>query len=377
MKVLQVISTVSNFYGGTTEVFSQLCKGLVKIGVNVDVVTTNDNGPGQPRGNPSLPEGVNGYYLPISLFEKFKYSHKLHSWLVSNIPNYDLIHCHSLWSYFPAKTAQISKMFNIPYLVSPHGMLSPYTFSRNYLPKKLYWHFIEKKFILNASGLLASSNEEKKEIIAYNKTAKIEVIPHGLPDEAYSSSKNSNFLRKKYKLNPNTPILLFFSRLHPKKGLLDILLPALVGVMHPFYLVVCGDEDNRSPGYLSKAKQFVDQELPKGSVFFEGFVEPENRWSYFDSSDLFLLPSLAENFGIVVIESMARGTPVLISEEVQAGEIVTNHHGGKILKRDIDNWRSAIIEFIKNPLPRVRYECSWSEVCKKTNEFYRSILDSV
>jgi len=375
MHVLQVIPSVSPYYGGTSEVFFHICKTLRKLGVEVSIASTDAKGPESAEITASIPAGIKAHIFKRDFSEAWKYSGQFGGWLRANVKQFDLVHCHSVWSYLPSKAAAVAINQKVPHFVSPHGMLSPYTFSRKPLLKKVFWWASERTMVRNASGFFASSRAEAAEIQTLNAKAPVCTLPHGLPEEAFATKPDPDFLRKQIHLDASVPILLFFSRVHPKKGLLDLLLPAFSRLREKAVLVIAGGEDPHSPGHMKEVRAYVSENGLEKKVIFVGYVDPADRWRYFDSADLFLLPSQAENFGMVVVEAMARGTPVIISEQVQAAEIVKQHSGGLVLPRNTEAWTQAIDRALATqPLAKPSYHGSWDSIGSQMIGFYEKCL---
>lgn len=373
MRILQVIPSVHPCYGGTSEVFLQICRALTSLGAIVEVATTNASGSSQEP----IPEPFRGE-IPTHVFNKsfsegWKYSWSFKAWLKKNARFYDLVHGHSVWSYLPSAASAVCHNSQVPFFLSPHGMLSPYTFSRKPGLKKVFWELSEKKMVQNTKGFFASSHAEENEILQLRSDARILVLPHGLPGEAISVPSQPKFLRETYGVPTDIPILLFFSRLHPKKGLHDLLLPAISQMTQPVRLFIAGGEDPHCPGFENQLKDQVKLLGLSGSVNFLGHIDSKDKWKYFDSADLLVLPSFAENFGMVVVESMVRGTPVIISDQVQAANIVKNHNGGLVIPRDVNVWTSVLEGALtENPLPRPTYGLTWNSVGEEMLKFYSS-----
>ncbi len=131
-----------------------------------------------------------------------------------------------------------------------------------------------------------------------------------------------NRLRKKYGLPKNQPIILFLSRLHPKKGL-DLLLDALETMMDAdFTLIAAGSGE---ADYESVLRDRIEQGPLAGRVLMTGFVSGTDKDLLLQGSDVFALTSHSESFAIAALEALAVGLPVLLSREIPLVTIVEKH----------------------------------------------------
>jgi len=246
---------------------------------------------------------------------------------------------------------------------------------RKSLAKKVLWWLREGKMVRNATAFHATSQGEAEEIRRLRPDADIWTIPHGLPEEAFSSPFEPDWLRQRCPGAGDKPIILFFSRIHPKKGLSDILIPAFSQMNPEAHLAIAGGEDSHVAGYEKEVRRQV-QALGLGDrVTFLGPIAPEDRWRLLDGASVFVLPSQAENFGVVVTEAMARGTPVFISDQVQIGDIVENNSGGRVIPRDAKLWAQALSEVVQTPWNRYpRFRGTWDTAARAVIQGYERIL---
>ena len=229
----------------------------------------------------------------------------------------DLHHFHGLWqTSWPVKARALERG-GVPYVISPHGMLEPWAMNHKAWKKWPYYWLVEKRFLSGAACLFATSTMEAGHIAKLLPDSRIESIPLGLASgeqQAYHEARSRLGFWKK-------PVLLFLSRIHPKKGL-DLLLQALVEMKDPrlvdCQLVVVGGGEER---YLKKLKSFCfthAKRLP--AISWAGEIWGDAKWDYLKGADLFCLPSHSENFGMAVLESMQVGTPVLTTDRTPWGE---------------------------------------------------------
>jgi glycosyltransferase involved in cell wall biosynthesis len=144
----------------------------------------------------------------------------------------------------------------------------------------------------------------------------------------------------------NRRVLLYLGRIHKKKGI-DLLLRALARVSpieHNLHVLVCGSGDS---SYVQAMKNLAAQVGVSDRVTWAGLTLGAAKWAAFRIAELFVLPSHQENFGIAVVESLACGTPVLISNKVNIFRQIQARHAGLIcddsetdLVASLANWLS-------------------------------------
>jgi glycosyltransferase involved in cell wall biosynthesis len=284
------------------------------------------------------------------------YNVKLYTWLLSNLRYYDVVVVHGLWQYHSYAVwkairklhmqSHINGDLKIPYYyVMPHGMLDPY-FQKaagrkiKAIRNWVYWKLIESKVVNAASGLLFTCEEElrlaREPFKPYTPKKEINV-GYGI---AQPPASTKNILKAFYDKCPqleDKSFLLFLSRIHRKKGVLELVqayeiaksgASAVERENFP-YLVIAG------PGLDSEyGKQLTDlvanSSILSNTVYFPGMLNGNAKWGAFYGSQAFILPSHQENFGIAVAEALACGKPVLISDKVNIWREIKEAGGGMI-----------------------------------------------
>jgi glycosyltransferase involved in cell wall biosynthesis len=226
----------------------------------------------------------------------------------------ELVHFHGIWQPQFLKVSAYCRKRGIRYLVSPHGMLEPWAWRHKWWKKWPYFQFVEKRHLAGARCLIATSDSESHNLRKFFPASKCEVLPLGLP----TASKRPDYLRARAALGweDSEFILLFLSRIHPKKGL-HLLLAALANIPPDLNqsarLVIVGGGE---PLYLRKLRRFQERHrsrLPR--IDWVGEVWSEKKWAYLQGADLFCLPSYSENFGLAVLEALQVGTRVLTTTQ--------------------------------------------------------------
>lgn len=325
MKCLHVIPWYfpSFVYGGPIYSSAALCRVLVNTGNDVTVITTTANGKVEldvEVGVPHLIEGVNVIYFKRLTKDNTHFSPDLLSYLWKNASKFDCIHIHSLWNFVSVFSLSICALKNIVPVVSPRGMLSDYVINTNHPFQKRMLHYFLGKRILSKAKFHATSTSELKEIKKVFPESNVSVIPNILIEVDEVNIENIS------KTDDNVTKIIFLSRIDPKKGI-ELLLKGLSGVDWPYHLTVIG---SGSPEYLEILKRCSAKLNIEDKVTWAGPVYGNGKYTLLAQHDLMALTSYNENFGNVILEALACGTPVLISDKVGLSDYVSENELGWI-----------------------------------------------
>ena len=391
MKILQIVPSVSLVYGGPSQMVLGLSKALANEGIEVTLVTTNSNGDaGQPPLDVPLKKAMeqHGYeiiYFPCSPFKRYKFSLPLLQWLNRRANDYDLAHIHALFSPVSTFSATVARRKKLPYILRPLGTLDPADLRKKKLLKKLYGSLLEKPNLKGAAAIHFTSEEETKVSVRYGTTTNDLIIPLGvdLPHN-FPAPKTA---RQQWGIPNNEPLLLFMSRIDPKKGL-DLLLPALERLQKEglqFHFVLAG-ANPQDPEYENSIKeQIMNSTLVKVTTIV-GFVRGEAKLALLQDADIFVLPSYYENFGIAVAEAMATQTPVLISDRVHIWEAIKERAAGWISSCDLEQLTATLRNALANSQTweqmgerardLVRDKYSWDAIAKQLITTYSQLIEN-
>ena len=381
MQILHVVPSYlpATRYGGPIYSVHGLCRALVQEGHTVDVFTTNVDG--EKNSNVPIRErvninDVNVWYFPCPILRRLYYSPDMQHELRNRIKEYDLVHLHSvfLWpTYIAARTASRE---NIPYLVSPRGMLVKDLFRRkNWFIKTAWLTLIERKTILESSGLHVTSEIEEAEVKKFNiKLPVIFNVPNGIEVPEIDTLGNNSAVSEYMQ-----PYALFVGRINWKKGL-DLLIKSWTSVQDIHLLIAGNDEEN----YQVQLETLADKLKLNDRVHFIGPVDNNAKWKLYTDAEIFILPSLSENFGNVVLEAMCMGCPVIVSPNVGLAPVILKSNSGLVIENEPSYLAHSINKLLDIPVIRkkmgnngreeVLNNFTWDRIAKRMEIVYKEII---
>jgi glycosyltransferase involved in cell wall biosynthesis len=350
LKVLHIIPSVGPLRGGPSIVARTIAEGLVKRGLSVDIATTDDNGAEQlsvPLARPVVENGVTSWYFRRQI-KFYTVSWPLFRWLAAHVGDYDLVHIHGLFSFAATAGAFWATRRGVPYLLRPLGALNTWGIqNRRPFLKRFSIRMIERRILANAAATHFTSDRERREGELIVPGIRSVVIPNPVEILTVEKKPGTEALRSTYPELAGKRIVLFLSRLDPIKGL-DLLLDGFgkIRATHPdAALVVAGNGDH---GFVARLREQAHLLGIERDVVWVGFLEGEGKRAAFAAADVFVLPSYSENFGVAVVEAMASGLPVIVSDQVGIHREVAEAKAGLIVRCDANEVSDAVVRLLSD-----------------------------
>ena len=346
MKILHVIATLAPRDGGPSKACFEMARAVARRGHEVTIFATNMNGLDDvldvPVDEPIERDGVTIRYFPIQFPRFLGNSRPMARALEETIPQMDAVHLHSLYMLHCKFTGCACRRAGVPYLMRPHGTLDPYLYKRHRFRKMLLETWFQNRVTRGAARMHFTTEEEGILAAPYVFGVPGVVVPHGLDTDEYDNLPPRGRFRARHPEIGDRPIVLFFGRLNFKKGL-DVLTRAFADVTRKrpdAHLVIAGPDR----GMQEKTQGWIDEYGFGERAIFTGMVTGDDKLELLADSDLFVLPSYTENFGIAVVEAMACGLPVAISDKVNLWHEVADADAGWVTPAEAGPFAGAILE---------------------------------
>lgn len=330
MLILHVIDSLSPSRGGPPEAVRQLVKAYMQIGMKTEVVCL-DRPDAKFLQNIECPV----HALGQSYMGRYALSPRLWRWLDENIHRFDGVIMNGIWSFPGLAMCYVAKHHHKSYGVFVHGALDPW-FNRKYpikhVKKNIYWP-LQYYVLKHASAVLFTTQRESdlaSKSFSPNAWNSV-VVPYGITDPEEQCSDSETQIEEFYRAFPalrKKRYILFLARFHVKKGC-DILAEAFAQVINEskeeIDLVMAGPDPD---GITKKLQKILSQYDVLPRVHWAGELRGDVKWGAIRACEVYALPSHQENFGISVVESLSVGRPVLISDQVNICNEITEDSVG-------------------------------------------------
>ncbi len=376
MKALHVIPAVAARYGGPSEAALRMVRALQGAGVEALLATTDADGPSRlPVATGELVEyeGARTVFFPRLPGESLKLSPSLAGWLRENAARFDVVHVHSVFSHASAAAGAAARAAGVPYVVRPLGQLDRWSLAQHPFRKRLFLAAWGQRLVEEAAAVHWTDPAERERCALPGEAPPGFVVPLGVDETLFDAPPGQQ----------RGAVVLFLSRIHPKKNV-EALLEAFASagpVSTGWTLVIAGDGE---PGYVASLKGLSTRLGVEGRVAFVGWVGGDGKRKAFGEASVFVLPSRQENFGVVVAEAMATGTPVVVSRDVALADEIERAGAGWVAASGVEGLRTALEEAMGSSQERGRRSAAarslagerfrWSGVARALRREYEAIL---
>ena len=373
MRILNVIMCLDSIGGGgSVERIYQLSRHLSLVGKDCTILTTKQ---GWDEEHILKLGKVKVVALPY-ISERFKIPLGLFGWLNKHILDYEIVHLAMNWTMINAITYLYLRYYNRPYVFSAMGWLT--IDGRSKLIKHIYRNLFTKRMVRNAGVCIAVTKREVNDYVNFGVDPKrIVRIPNGINPESFCDKDDEAF-RVRYGLDAR-PIILFIGRIDPIKGP-DLLLRAFYGISESFpnyQLVIAGND----LGFLSNLKTLARSFGLEEKTRFLGHIGgKELSWAY-HAANVFVIPSRYDTMTIVALGAAASGTPVLLTDRCDFGEL-QEAGGGLSVECSVKGLENGLRRLLSDPVQlktigrRAREfvisKYSWEQVCKQFIDVFQA-----
>lgn len=291
MKILTFISSLSLNGGGPSRSVPMLVKGLAEEGVDITLMTI--------RSDNMNTHALDGTSAKLKILEPICTWLEIEKYVLYE--GFDLIQMQSIWDFPYHRLAKIAQKHHIPYIITPRGMLEPWSLNQKRWKKKLALLFYQLADLKHASCIFTTAEMEAVHVRDLGIHVPMSVIPNGISTEGYSCRKSMDGIKKQ---------ILFLSRVHVKKGI-ELLIDAFSHLYSDYPdwgVVIVG---NGETDYIKTLENKVKALGLQDCIKILPPVFGDAKTKLYQESSLFCLPSFSENFGMVIAEAMSCGVPAI------------------------------------------------------------------
>ncbi|WP_259060079.1 glycosyltransferase [Salinibacter ruber] len=316
------ISSLDRTAGGTSSAVAAMARHLAGRDCDVSVVSVESDQPlldgaGTEEGTPTVAL-VRRDDSPWKLWQNLsRFTHALRKEIESR--SNVVVHDNGLWLPVNHRVATTTRSLACPRVVNPHGMLEPWSLEQGAWKKKAAWWLYQKRDLQSAEVVIATAEQEVQNIRALGVDGPIAVVPNGVdrPDSLPSVEEGTSDGWEQRRV-------LFLSRIHQKKGLLNLVKAWERLRPDGWEVIIAGPDEN---GHEAEVRRRIAEYGLEEDFVFTGPVEGTEKWKLYQSADLFVLPTHSENFGIVVAEALSCGVPVITTRGAPWGDLVDHDCG--------------------------------------------------
>lgn len=382
MKVINVIENVDETYGGPAKSVPSLMLSLDKEYFDSELISVSPSG---CLSNELISSNKLNITIAKSIFpHQVRYSFSLKKILSRKIQNesdFVVIHSHSLWNYTSYLAWSASVKYSKPLIISVRGNLYSWNLNKSAIKKKLAMFLFQMKMFNDAKCIHATEINEVKAIRDVGIKTPIALIPNGIDTNEFDMNYMSrNEALSHLSFDPEKRYILFMSRIDEKKGV-EILIRAFILIHEEFpdfELLIVGPVNDKN--YFNKLIAMVSNSNLESKIKFLGMATGVDRLAYYFASDIFVLPTHSENFGMVIGEALAAKRPVITTTGAPWMSL-NSSNSGWCIELSLANLTNTLKQALSlsdedlqlmgnNGYELVKQNYSWSSVGKKMQILY-------
>jgi len=349
LQILHVIFGLDPRLGGPPAALEGLTQSQIKLGQGVTVVSNYRSNHDDSLAARMRARGVKVHLVgpcrtPLQL------APGMNTTVRKLVAKADVVHIHTLYEQLQYLAVRASIAAKKPYFIRPCGMLAPWCLAQSALRKKIYIAWRLRSMLNGAAAIHFTTADEKERAEHLQLKPPTIVEPNGIHAENFT--RDIDPIHKIENAWPQTcgcPTLVFYGRLHPKKGA-DVLIQAFSKLLQkwpadspmPKLVMVGPDEDQHQKKLEALAQDTGCQQ----HIIFTGMLTGDAAAGALQSADLFVLTSHQENFGIAVVEALAAGTPVVVSDQVNIYDKIVAGGVGAAVRVDPEHAAQVMMQWL-------------------------------
>lgn len=325
MRVVHAIGSLADRQGGPSAALVGLALAQFRQGLDVSVLT-GDHGDKGSRAHELEAFGIPVTRTPAASWAE-RFSSRASSRVVSLVGAADILHVHGVWEHILFESAMAAKGAGKSYVIRPCGMLDTWALQRRPLKKRLYLAWRLRSMLEHAAAIHCTTRMESDSTSRIRaRLPRIIVEPNGILSDEFVGLPCRGRFREAHDIGDRA-LIVFLGRVHPGKGV-EYLLRALPLLKTSDVVVaIVGPSDSE---FAIDMKRQAATLSARVRVIFTGMLRGGERLAPLVDADVFALPSEHENFGISVVEALAAGCPVVVSDQVGVCHEVSTHRVGSV-----------------------------------------------
>jgi glycosyltransferase involved in cell wall biosynthesis len=332
MRVLHVISGINRENGGPPAVLHGLAAAQVRAGLDVRVVATWTTDP-----CPGVVAELEGRGVKVTHVGPARNPMSRHPdtprVLDELVPKHDVVHVHAVWEEIQHLACVAARRRGVPYVFTPHGMLDPWNLSNGWWKKRLYLLWRLRRDLQGAAALHFATEIERDAVARLRLGPPAVVEPFGLDPAEFADLPPGGTFRARHPRLSDRKLVVFLGRLDYGKGL-ELLIPAFARVARDDAALVIVGPDSHS-GYRRTVEELLARHGLGDRAVLTGMLTGRDKLAALVDAHVLAQPSYHENFGMVVVEALACGTPVIVSDQVYLWPRVTEAAVGAVVRLDV------------------------------------------
>jgi glycosyltransferase involved in cell wall biosynthesis len=370
-------------YGGIPRLATTMTRGLAARGHHVTVCTTD-----ACDSRSRAPGSRNPCAVDVRVFRNVSNRLAYHCqfftpiglkrFLRARAGEFDIAHLHACRNLPTELASRVLRKHSVPYVLSPNGTAP--RIERRLLAKRVFDLVAGRRPLEGAARVLATTDAERRQLVQFGVAdSAIRVLPNPIDDAEYRQPREPGRFRRRHELPPE-PIVLFLGKLTPRKGV-DVLLHAFKEMATSAQLVIAGND----MGDGARVRHLITALKLERRVRRVGLLQGRDRLDALAAAALVVYPSKHEVFGLVPLEALMCGTPVIVGSDSGCGEVIADVGGGvSIAYGDAAGLRSAIASMLeaadvwrdraRAARERVLERFSSPLVCARLESLYRDVL---
>lgn len=320
LHIIQTVGSLRNSAGGPSRSVTALCTALGRLDLHIDLFSSA--GPAaDPDDKLVMPpaDQVRTTLVTVNRWTGFgtnpapTFGAALRE-RCQSLPH-PLLHNHGLWLPINHTVTRLARQLNTPLIISPRGMLEPWAMQHKAWKKRLAWLLYQRRDLASATVLHATAEQEAVNFRRLGLRRPIAIIPNGTDLPEWRDLPYPKGTPRK---------MLFLSRIHPVKGLLNLVQAWHTVRPSGWQMVIAGPDEG---GHQAIVEAAIRQAGLQNEFVFTGSVDGAEKTALYRSADLFVLPTFSENFGLVIAEALACGVPVITTKGAPWSGLHTHHCG--------------------------------------------------